>query len=387
MSVELVVSIGEAIDKLTILDIKRTKITDDRIKDVVNEYDYLYLKVRVHVKMYAYYYDLLYKTNLEIWEVQDQIRYNQILERERDTCYKRIVDLNDSRFLIKKKLNMLCESVFKEQKGYTPRKLFLVTHLGLGDACTMIGAIRYFSLFYDQVELGSKQKNLGNVRAMFSDDSSIVVHPIPNDWTGEYSTLIQLSNRAGYDVINTGFCHSVIKDKIAHPFFQHRPKKNNATHFLHQFYENARLEQSIYSTHFYLPLSKASNELYVRTQPFKVVFHHDQASDGTVCIPSVNTYISDSEYLVVNPNRNVYPIDNPRYAFAQTFVGQPFLDYIECIRNAHAIYVTDSSFFACMLPMAEKGELRASILVCKPRTSDYSKHGIGPRFTYLTDEC
>jgi hypothetical protein len=384
MSVSLQVSIGEAIDKLTILAIKCKKIQDERLLDVKKEYEYLYEMLKMYVDTYKYYYNLLYKTNLEIWDVQDQIREEQIQEKERDRYYKQIVDLNDSRFLIKKKLNVLCESSFKEQKGYKLRKLFLVMHLGLGDACTMIGAIRYFSLFYDQVEIGSKQKNLANVRSMFSDDSSIIVHPIPNDWSGEYFTYIQLVNRQEYDVINTGICHPHIKDKITHPFFQHR-KKRNTKHFLYQFYENSRLDQSIYSSHFYIPPSSKSKELYARTQPLKVVFHHDQASDGIVFIPGVDSYISNNDYLVLNPNRNVYPPRNPRYVFAQMFVGHAFLDYIDCIQNAYAIYVTDSSFFACMLPMAEKGDLNAAVLVCKPRSYDYQTHGIGARFTYLTD--
>ena len=43
MSIKLEVSIGEALDKLTILDIKKDKIVDVNNKaDVVNEYKYLY---------------------------------------------------------------------------------------------------------------------------------------------------------------------------------------------------------------------------------------------------------------------------------------------------------------------------------------------------------
>ena len=42
----LPVSLGEAIDKLTILDIKMDKITDDRRIDVKNEYDLLYNKLK-----------------------------------------------------------------------------------------------------------------------------------------------------------------------------------------------------------------------------------------------------------------------------------------------------------------------------------------------------
>ena len=41
MSIKLEISLGEAIDKLTILDIKRDKIVDNRKNDVETEFDYL----------------------------------------------------------------------------------------------------------------------------------------------------------------------------------------------------------------------------------------------------------------------------------------------------------------------------------------------------------
>ena len=46
MIIELPVSLGEAIDKLTILHIKCDKITDERKIDVQLEYDILYEKLK-----------------------------------------------------------------------------------------------------------------------------------------------------------------------------------------------------------------------------------------------------------------------------------------------------------------------------------------------------
>ena len=47
--IDLPVSLGEALDKLTILDIKRDKIKDDRLKDVEHEYNLLYDKLKEHI--------------------------------------------------------------------------------------------------------------------------------------------------------------------------------------------------------------------------------------------------------------------------------------------------------------------------------------------------
>ena len=57
MSVKLDVSLGEAIDKLTILDIKKDKINDIRKIDVENEFEYLFTELKTYVANYKYYYD------------------------------------------------------------------------------------------------------------------------------------------------------------------------------------------------------------------------------------------------------------------------------------------------------------------------------------------
>ena len=44
-------SLGEALDKLTILDIKMEKIKDARRDDCVKEYNALYDTIKEHVKM------------------------------------------------------------------------------------------------------------------------------------------------------------------------------------------------------------------------------------------------------------------------------------------------------------------------------------------------
>ena len=50
--ISLPISLGEAIDKLTILDIKLDKIKDIRRIDVQNEYDVLYTKLNEFVLKY-----------------------------------------------------------------------------------------------------------------------------------------------------------------------------------------------------------------------------------------------------------------------------------------------------------------------------------------------
>jgi hypothetical protein len=151
MSIKLEISLGEAIDKLTILDIKRDKILDNRKNDVENEFDYLLTELNMYVTKYQYYYKILKKTNLEIWDLQDTLRGDGCNKDDFYGICDEILNLNDSRYLIKKKLNELSNSQLKEQKGYKLRGLNIV--FGCNTDANIIdilnGAIRYYSFFYD----------------------------------------------------------------------------------------------------------------------------------------------------------------------------------------------------------------------------------------------
>ena len=58
----LPVSLGEALDKLTILDIKCEKIKDSRRDDCLKEYNTLYDSLKEYVTTFSYHYRILKKT-------------------------------------------------------------------------------------------------------------------------------------------------------------------------------------------------------------------------------------------------------------------------------------------------------------------------------------
>jgi len=106
--INLNVSVGEAVDKLTILSIKMDKINDDRRKDVEIEYNYLFSQLENITKKYPYYFNLLKEINLEIWNLQDEIRENH--ENFMQKC-ENVLFLNDARFTIKNKINNITEKI------------------------------------------------------------------------------------------------------------------------------------------------------------------------------------------------------------------------------------------------------------------------------------
>ena len=74
----LPVSLGESIDKLTILDIKLDNIKDDRKNDVKIEYDLLYDRLKNFIDKYNDLYISMKKINLIIWNQMDSLRDKNI---------------------------------------------------------------------------------------------------------------------------------------------------------------------------------------------------------------------------------------------------------------------------------------------------------------------
>ena len=101
----LPVSLGEAIDKLTILDIKLDKILDNRKNDVKKEYDLLYEKLKDFIIKYENLYQTMKKVNLLIWDMMDILRDGNVNEEKYLKICKECVDYNDIRFRVKNKIN------------------------------------------------------------------------------------------------------------------------------------------------------------------------------------------------------------------------------------------------------------------------------------------
>ena len=117
------VSVGELIDKITILEIKQDRITDEtKLSHINAELDILRAtveedKILVPEKLVQ----ALKNINIELWDAEDVIR---ACEKDGDfseafvECARLDAILNDKRFLAKNKINECTESLVKEQKSY-----------------------------------------------------------------------------------------------------------------------------------------------------------------------------------------------------------------------------------------------------------------------------
>ena len=120
------VSHGEIVDKLTILQIKKENITDPiKLDNIVKEYDYLLSVVEndLGISTESSEYLELLSINKELWVIEDDIRDKERL-KEFDGDFvelaRAVYFTNDVRAKIKKEINLKYSSGFVEEKSYHP---------------------------------------------------------------------------------------------------------------------------------------------------------------------------------------------------------------------------------------------------------------------------
>ena len=113
MKIKIPISVGELVDKLTILDVKLENITDkEKLKDVRHEKEQLENLYEQFGGLLAeelsVLRDVLYQTNRGLWFIEDKIRE---CERQKDfgaifiRLARDVYYTNDKRFETKNKIN------------------------------------------------------------------------------------------------------------------------------------------------------------------------------------------------------------------------------------------------------------------------------------------
>ena len=117
------ISIGELIDKITILEIKKNKLQNSKLENVLKELSFLRELIKKHkVDITDDLFCQLKEVNLSLWNIEDQIRIkeknkefdNAFIELARSVYFK-----NDKRAEIKKSINLLSNSEITEEKLYS----------------------------------------------------------------------------------------------------------------------------------------------------------------------------------------------------------------------------------------------------------------------------
>lgn len=125
MNINVDLSIGEFFDKMTILEIKRERITDrDKLENIYKEYSYLeglLDELSITREDVAEEVGKLKEVNEKLWIIEDDIR-----EKERSKSFdaefielaRSVYITNDLRSEIKRAINLKLGSDFVEEKSY-----------------------------------------------------------------------------------------------------------------------------------------------------------------------------------------------------------------------------------------------------------------------------
>jgi hypothetical protein len=117
------ISIGELIDKITILEIKKQYADDDKLKNICQELTLLE-DILNSINVDGLVTDLrktLFKINQELWNIENQKRQCEVLQKF-DSDFielaRAVYFKNDMRAVIKIQINLLTGSTIIEEKIY-----------------------------------------------------------------------------------------------------------------------------------------------------------------------------------------------------------------------------------------------------------------------------
>lgn len=123
---KLEISNGEIADKLTIIEIKLSKITDPaKLANIRNEYEVVNHAMSTTLEKSHPLYRQLYEINSQLWVIEDHIRD---LERAKDfgddfiQTARSVYFINDDRSDVKRKINEVTGSKLFEEKSYEEYK-------------------------------------------------------------------------------------------------------------------------------------------------------------------------------------------------------------------------------------------------------------------------
>ena len=190
----LPVSLGEAIDKLTILDIKLDKINDNRKNDVQKEYDLLYEKLKELIIKYNVLYKTMKKVNLLIWDMMDILRDGNLNEEQYLKICRECIELNDIRFRVKNKINYVSKSLLKEQKSYKINRLMIIINKNIEENTTLLNIINYFSYIYDEIIIES-EFSLDYLKQHFYYDISILFVKNDENKFNDYKSKLAIEDK------------------------------------------------------------------------------------------------------------------------------------------------------------------------------------------------
>ena len=125
MKINIPASIGELFDKITILEIKKSKIKDENKLIFINKELNLLKKVvkskKINTRSLSSLVKKLKNVNLKLWNVEDKLRKfekNKQFKKDFINYARKVYYTNDKRAILKNKINLKTNSIISEVKSY-----------------------------------------------------------------------------------------------------------------------------------------------------------------------------------------------------------------------------------------------------------------------------
>ena len=123
-NIQAPISLGELIDKITILQIKTNHLQGAALKHVTTELNALESTLKnLNLNVDPKLIQQLKEVNQNLWNIEDDIREQERQKNFGDTFIqlaRSVYKQNDRRSAIKKEINTTYDSAFTEEKSYQP---------------------------------------------------------------------------------------------------------------------------------------------------------------------------------------------------------------------------------------------------------------------------
>ena len=264
------------------------------------------------------------------------------------------------------------------------KNLYFLSHNGLGDNITNIGALRYLSKYYIKIFFLCKKIHEENLKIIFKN-TNIIPYPFKGEY--EYDECPKIIHKAiidNEDVMicgvhkyihknvvtikelldykpnnsnyNTDITYTISFDPINNTFI----KQTETLSFIHEFYRDINLDTSIYVEFFDIPSDQISTTLWNNIKNFNnIIFVHSSSSTNFEVKMPIDKYVNDDQSIIICANKNLYPSSSNLYKTANIYVNLPIQSYIDIIKHANMIFVVDSCFTCIVLPLLKSKRLKA----------------------------
>lgn len=284
MEVLAPISVGELIDKYSILLIKEELIKDEeKLIHIRTERESV---EKILPKFNPLYLTMLIDINKKIWEDQDEFRLNPTMEK----CIS-IIEDNDRRFRVKNKINTA--SKLKEQKSYPKKKAIFCGHTEAGDTITNIGIVRYLSTCFDELNILVKKEFYRLATELYKDDLSIKVH-IREEFDKEHPIYFQYDHNKRFieKYENMGY-------KVFTCLLLRDSASSSKRDFYDVFYRNCNIEPIYRFRYNYIPRNlereNALMNIHIKAKPF-AFGHTDRNFDTNLFC--YNAYSNTEDFLL-----------------------------------------------------------------------------------------